>query len=71
MSHKTELEARALVLHLGAEQSTSSRRMAASLIEAGYGTVQKLRDATDEELLEVSGVGPVAVKLIRALLADL
>ena len=71
MSHKMELQARALVLHLGAEQSTSSRRMAFQLIEAGYGTVQKLRDVTDEELLEVPGIGPVAIGLIRELLAAL
>lgn len=69
--HKMELEARALVLQLRAEQSVASRRMALRLIEAGYGTVQKLRETTDEELDAVPGIGPAAVKQIRALLAAL
>lgn len=71
MSHKIELGARALALQLRASQTPVFRSKACLLIEAGYGTVQKLRAATDNELEGVQGIGPAMVSQLRALLAAL
>lgn len=40
------------------------------LVAGGYTTIAKVRNASDEELLAVDGVGPVTVEKIRAALAD-
>jgi len=71
MTYKMELQARALVLQLHAPQTSTNRGKAYLLIEAGYGTVEKLRAATDEELLGISGIGPVTLALVREYLAAL
>jgi DNA integrity scanning protein DisA with diadenylate cyclase activity len=65
MPHKIELQARALVLHLGAPQTSMNLEKVNLLIEAGYGTISKLRAATDEELLAIPGIEPATVKRVR------
>lgn len=40
------------------------------LVAGGYTTITKVRNASDEELLAVDGVGPVTVEKIRAALAE-
>jgi hypothetical protein len=42
----------------------------AALIAAGFGTLEALRAATDEQLREVEGVGPAAVRKIRQTLLE-
>lgn len=37
-----------------------------ALIDAGYDTPEKLRRATDEELLDIDGIGPARLAQIRA-----
>lgn len=40
------------------------------LTAAGYDTVEKIRDASDEDLNEIDGVGPVYITKIRAATAE-
>lgn len=42
-----------------------SKPAARLLIEAGFDTLEKLRGATDNELLDLNGVGPKAVEKLR------
>lgn len=71
MTHKTELEARALVLNLRAPQTPVFLAKAVLLIEAGYGTIAKLSAATDEELEAIQGIEVAMVKQLREYLSAL
>ncbi|MCM3611647.1 helix-hairpin-helix domain-containing protein [Planococcus sp. MERTA32b] len=41
-----------------------------ALIEAGYTKVEQLKDATEKEILELHGVGPKAIKVLKQELAS-
>lgn len=47
-----------------------SKKHARCLIDAGYTSPEKVRDASDAELLNVKGIGAVTVKRIRERLAN-
>ena len=47
-------------------QSGMNKAMAAKLFDAGYIKAKLLREATNEELLAIPGVGRGALKKIRA-----
>jgi len=40
--------------------------LAQKLAEAGYDNPRKIRDASDEELLDIDGIGPVGLSVVRA-----
>lgn len=42
-----------------------------ALADAGYTTLESVADVPDKELLALHGVGPKAIRMIRAALADL
>lgn len=64
---KTLLVARKILAELGIN-GEAIRARAYLLVEAGFTTAQSLRDATDEELEAVQGIGPAAVAQLRELL---
>lgn len=47
------------------EAGTLGDATLAALREAGYSTVEEIREAFDEELLAISGIGPKTLKQIR------
>ena len=61
-------------MHYFAEQLRfnigGSKKNARCLIDAGYTCPQKVRDASDAELLQVKGIGWITVKRIRERLAN-
>ena len=61
-------------MHYFAEQLRfnigGSKKHARFLIDAGYTSPQKVRDASDSELLQVKGIGSITVKRIRERLAN-
>lgn len=61
---ESEIDYKALVDSVGG----IPKHVAEILIEAGYDTVEKVRAASDEDLLGISGIGEGRVKAIRALL---
>ena len=64
---KPKSQARSLAKHLRVGGKPALDRLYL-VAEAGYTTVQALKNATDEELLAISGIGSVAVAQLRALL---
>jgi len=61
------LQARSLAQQLRISGEAALDRLY-RMANAGYTTVQALKGATDDELLAVPGVGPVAVAQLRAIL---
>ncbi len=49
------------------EQAGISQSASEALIAAGYDTLEKVRDASDDDLDAVEGVGPVTIEKLRAL----
>lgn len=50
----------------GIAESGVSKTKAALLFDAGFWPVKRLREASDEELLAIEGIGRAAVGKIRA-----
>ena len=42
---------------------------ASLLVEMGFSTIQDVRDATDEELLAIDGIGPAKLRKVREALS--
>jgi len=64
---KPMLQARTLAQQLHVNGAPALDRLY-RVAEAGYTTVKTLRNATDDELLAIPGIGAVAVAQLRAIL---
>jgi hypothetical protein len=61
----TDASGRGVTLTRSVEAGALSDAVLAALRDAGYDTLEKIRDAFDEELLAISGIGPKTLKQIR------
>ena len=61
---RPEHRARCIRVMLG--QGDLGARQASKLIDAGYQTGRLLREATDEELLAIGGIGQATLDKVRA-----
>ena len=48
-----------------AKEFPLSKKITDTLLDAGYGSILDIYDASDEELLAIKGIGKAAVKAIR------
>jgi hypothetical protein len=61
----TDASGRGVTLTRSVEAGALGDAVLAALRDAGYDTLEKIRDAFDEELLAISGIGPKTLKQIR------
>nr|NIM22356.1 hypothetical protein [Candidatus Latescibacterota bacterium]NIO78560.1 hypothetical protein [Candidatus Latescibacterota bacterium] len=62
MEHLEEIDEETIIVRLG-------EHIGNLLIEHGYSHIEYVREASDEELLDISGIGRSTLKIIRDTLA--